>query len=164
MTRILSTVLLALLLVLPSTLRAQLFVLSNTTLNGAITATQTTLVLTSASASAGSTFGAPAAGQCLLIDGELMRIVSMSSTTATVTRARSGASAHATSAVIWTGACNAFRTIDPPNLGGNQTCTSQPRPWINTTNGNVWFCNTVTNLWRGTNFATFAYGSTPIGQ
>lgn len=164
MTRISSTVLLVLLLVLQPMLRAQQFVLSNTTLNGAITATQTTLVLTSASASSGSTFGAPAAGQCLMIDGEFMRIVSMASTTATVTRVKSGASPHASGVVLWTGACNAFRTIDPPAIGGNQVCSSQPRPWVNNTNGNVWFCNTVTNLWRGTNFATFTYASTPIGQ
>src|SRR3990167_5248499 len=69
--------------------------LSSTTLNGAISATQTTLVLTSASALAGSTFGAPAANQCLYIDLEMMRIVSMSSTTATVRRGTTHRSTHA---------------------------------------------------------------------
>jgi hypothetical protein len=158
------SLLLALLCVRPAV--AQQYTLSNTTLNGAINGTQTTLVLTSASASSGSSFGAPAAGQCLLIDAELMRIVSIASTTATVQRARGvpTGSPHATLAVIWTGACSAFKAVDPPGLGNNQTCSTQPRPWINTSNGNVWFCNTSTGTWRGTNFATFTYGTTPIGQ
>lgn len=151
-------------LLTPTVGLAQSYILSNTTLNGAINASQTTLVLTSASASSGSSFGAPAAGQCLQIDGEQMRIVSMASTTATVIRDTSGAGAHATLAVIWTGPCSAFYLIDPPNLGGAQTCSTQPRPWINANNGNVWFCNTGNNLWRGTNFVTFTYGSTPVAQ
>lgn len=153
-------------LLLAPQLLAQQYSLSNTTLNGAIDNAQTTLVLTSASASAGSSFGAPAAGQCLFVDNELMRIVSIASTTATVTRARGvpTASAHATLAVIFTGACGAFKAVDPPALGNNAVCSAQPRPWINTNNGNVWFCNTSTNVWRGTNFATFTYNSVPIGQ
>lgn len=164
--KLVSSVLLGALLAILSQgpLWAQQYVLSNTTLNGAITASATTLVLTSASASSGSSFGAPAAGQCLFIDNELMRIVSVASTTATVQRSTINPSSHANSAVIWTGSCGAFKAIDPPALGNNQTCSAQPRPWINTTSGNVWFCNTVRNDWRGTNFATFAYGSTPVGQ
>lgn len=143
---------------------AQTYVLSNTTLNGAINASQTTLVLASASASSGSTFGAPAANQCLFVENELMRIVSMSSTTATVTRAVRGASPHATSAVIWTGACAAFFQADPPQLGGNQTCSSQPRPWINTNTANLWWCDAVLNKWMGTNYVPFSYNSVRTAQ
>lgn len=117
--------------------------LSNTTLNGAITATQTTLVLGSASASTGSTFGAPSAGQCLLVDKELMRIVSMNSTTATVQRGTTYRSPHATSAVILTGACNAFRNADPPSQLGNQDCTLYILPWVNVTTGDFWWCELV---------------------
>ncbi len=156
---------------------AQVPVLSFTTLNGAINATQTTLVLTSASASAGSSFGAPAAGQCLFIDGELMRITAMASTTATVTRATANAVGHATLTPLWTAPCNAFHQTDPPVLQALQTglpnsaakrtqldCRSQPRPWINVTSGNVWFCNTNGNVWTGTNYMPITYGSVPTAQ
>lgn len=143
---------------------AQQYTISHTTLNGAINATQTTLVLGSASASTGSSFGAPAAGQCLAVDGELMNITAIASTTATVRRATSHASAHANAAVIWTAPCNAFKAVDPPALGNNQTCSVQPAPWINTSNGNVWWCNTITNAWSGSNFAHFTYNSVPTAQ
>lgn len=155
---------------------AQQYTVSNTTLNGAITATQTTLVLTSAVASSGSSFGAPAAGQCLFVDGELMRIVSMSSTTATVTRsfgAGSGpgtqASAHPSGAIVWTGPCNqAFKQSDPPvpsfgNAAGN-SCSSQPAPWINVSTGNIWWCNRNNNRWSGTNYKPLTYNSVPTAQ
>lgn len=155
---------LLLLVLAPRTVFAQSYTISNTTLNGAITATQNTLVLTSASASSGSSFGAPAVGQCYYVDSELGVITAISSTTATIQRPPSGAGPHATLSRIWTAPCNAFKKTDPPNLGGAQTCSSQPAPWINTSNGNTWWCNTVTNLWRGTNFATFTYNSVPTGQ
>lgn len=119
--------------------------LNNTTLNGAISSTQTTLVLTSASASSGSTFGAPAAGQCLLIDLELMVIRSMSSTTATVQRGTRNRSAHATSAIILTGPCGGsmggFMAADPPNIGGNQDCSLYVLPWVNVGTGDSWWCD-----------------------
>ena len=148
------------------------YVLSHTTLNGAIDATQTTLVLTSAAASGASsnipaaTVGAPSAGQCLFVDHELMRIVSMASTTATITRAPFNASPHATASVIFTGPCALFKTADPVP-SGNVTCASQPGPWINVTSGNVWWCGTsgmTASRWYGTNAANFAYNSVPIAQ
>lgn len=149
---------------LPVQVAAQQFLLSNTTLNGAITSTATTLVLTSASASSGSSFGAPAAGQCLFVDRELMRITAIASTTVTVQRGQTGRGAHATLAVIWTGNCNAFQRIDP-NMGvGNQTCNVQPAPWINVDNGNLFWCNIFTNSWRGSNAMPFAYNSVPLAQ
>lgn len=118
--------------------KAALFILNTTTLNGALTATQTTLVLTSASASTGASFGAPAAGQCLVVDNELMRIVSMNSTTATVTRGLQNPAAHATSSNVFTGPCANFFTYDPP--AGACTPASFPVPWINTTNGTRYWC------------------------
>src|SRR3990167_6823879 len=118
--------------------------LSNTTLNGAINSTQTTLVLTSASASSGSTFGAPAANQCLYIDLEMMVIQSMSSITATVRRGTVHRSAHANGAVILTGPCagqnGGFMSADPPNIGGNQDCTLYTLPWANQQTGDTWWC------------------------
>lgn len=148
---------------------AQKYTISNTTLDGAINATQTTLVLTSASASTGSSFGAPAAGQCMFIDGELMRIVSMASTTATVTRSPYTPTAHPTLAVVWTAPCNAFYTTDPPvpsnAANANNLCSTQmPAPWINTSNGNIWWCNTTTNKFYGTNYMPITYNSVPTGQ
>lgn len=142
--------LLALILTLPAVapLQAQTTpagLLSSTTLNGAISATQTTLVLTSASASTGSTYGAPAAGQCLYIDLELMRIVSTNSTTMTVTRGNQHRSAHRTLAIVLTGPCNGmnggFMAADPPALVGNQNCALYVMPWVNVTTGDSWWCD-----------------------
>ncbi len=157
------------LLGLVATLGAQSYVLSNTTLSGAITATQTTLVLASASVSSGATVPAPAVGQCLMDDTEVMRITAVSGTTMTVSRAPVNPVAHATSSVIWTGPCQLFKSTDPPvaavnATAGQQLCSTQPRPWINVTNGNVWICNTMNNGWRGTNAITFTYGSSPVAQ
>lgn len=139
------------------------YVLSNTTLNGAISATQGTLVLTSASASSGSTVGAPAAGQCLFVDRELMKITATSSTTMTVTRALQNASPHATAAVVFTGACNLFKTTDPVP-SGNLSCTAQPQNWVNVNNGNVWTCDTILLKWIGTNAALLTYNSVRVAQ
>lgn len=137
------------------------YTISRTTLNGAINASQTTLVLTSASASAGSSFGAPAAGQCLWVDNELMSIRSMSSTTATVTRALAGAAGHATAAVVYTGPCSAFKTSDPP-FSANAVCADTPNPWINVSNGNIWICGVGgDNKWYGSNAQSFSYASVP---
>lgn len=131
-------------------------VLSATTLNGAINATQTTLVLTSASAGTGSTLGAPAVGHCLYVDMELMRITGVSSTTMTVTRAVRGAAPHATLAIVVTGPCSAgsyggFRQADPPFLVGNQDCSVWINPWINTNTGDSFWCDHVSSVVSVTN-------------
>lgn len=147
--------------------------LSNTTLNGAITSTATTLVLTSATKATNSSFGDPAAGQCLYIDREMMTIVSMSSTTATVRRGTRNRSTHADLAIILTGPCSTglggFMQADPPNIGGNQDCTLYVLPWVNITTGDSWWCDlqkptaTVTAAtWSVTN--TVARNSTPGGS
>ena len=115
--------------------------LNNTTLSGSINSTQTTLVLASASASSGSTFGAPAAGQCLYIDLEMMRIQSISSTTATVQRGTRNRSAHLTAAIILTGPCGEFKVADPPALVGNQDCSLYVLPWVNQITGDSWWCD-----------------------
>lgn len=153
---------------------AQTFTLANTTLSGSISATQTTLVLASASASSGSSFGSAAVGQCLFIDAELMRITAVSSTTMTVSRATGSggggsATPHYTGAIIFRAACSAFQQAEPPlsgnwRTGGNVTCTAYPAPWINVKTANVWWCNTVNNQWSGTNFNQFTYNSVAIAQ
>lgn len=156
--RILLAVLLALNLTAPPlTAAVAAGVLSATTLNGAINATQTTLVLTSASASTGSTLGAPAVNHCLYIDLELMRITALNSTTATVQRANRGAAAHANAAIIVTGPCAAagllggFRQDSPSLVVGNQNCAAWINPWINTVNGDSWWCDHVTSVVSVTN-------------
>ncbi len=154
-------------LVVPAS--AQSYTISNTTLNGAITASATSLVLTSASASSGSSFGAPAVGQCLVVEGETMLISAVSSTTMTVRRGPQGgggnpAVGHATLAIVWTAPCNAFKLIDPPVAKGNSSCSLQPAPWINLKNGNVWWCNTAVNTWSGSNYIPFSYNTVPIAQ
>ena len=118
--------------------------LNSTTLNGAINATQTTLVLTSASALSGSSFGAPSAGQCLYLDLEMMRIQSIASTTVTVQRGTRNRAAHATLAIILTGPCGEFKTADPPALVGNQDCTLYTLPWVNQITGDSWWCDLQT--------------------
>lgn len=157
---------------------AQQYTISNTTLNGAITATQTTLVLTSASASTGSSFGAPVAGQCLFVEGELMTITANASTTMTVRRASGGGdpsaygssttnTAHPTLAVVWTAPCNAFKSSTPPTLSnglGSGQCTLQPAPWIDVKTANIWWCNRTNNTWMGTNYIPFTYNSVPLLQ
>ncbi len=160
---------LALIALLASPVFAQQYTISNTTLNGAISATQNTLILTSASASSGSSFGAPAVGQCLVVEAEAMKITAVSSTTMTVQRGPSGgggnpAVPHATLAVVWTAPCNAFKLAEPAVSVGNQTCSAQPAPWINLKTGNVWWCNTATNKWSGSNFAVFTYNTVPLAQ
>lgn len=150
-TRLLSLVLVALLATVPLGAVSPAGLLNSTTLSGAIDATQTTLVLASASASTGSTFGAPSAGQCLFIDQELMTIVSMSSTTATVRRGTARRSTHANSAVILTGPCSQFKVVDPPNVGGNADCSLVVLPWANTVTGDTWWCDNVTAVWSVTN-------------
>lgn len=131
-------------------------VLSSTTLNGAITASANTLVLTAATASTGSTLGAPAVGHCLYIDMELMRITGVSSTTMTVQRPSRGAVPHATLAIVVTGPCSAssvggFRANDPPFLIGNQDCSTWVNPWINTNTGDSFWCDHTTSVVSLTN-------------
>ncbi len=147
---------------------------NNTTLNGAITANATTAVLTSASAIAGSSFGAPSAGQCIYFadggqlagpnNGELARIQSISSTTVTLQRGPSvgGSTAipHATLIRVFTAACAFFKKTDPP--AGTCTQSQQPLPWINTLNGNVARC-LGTGGWSVTNATAITYNSVAPG-
>lgn len=146
---------------------------NNTTTNGAITATATSVVLTSATAIAGSSFGAPAAGQCIyfadnndpdgLNSGELARIASMSSTTATLNRGPayggSTPTAHASGTRVFTASCDFFQKVDPPS--GTCTQSQSPLPWININNGNVARC--IVTGWTLTNATAITYNSIAPG-
>ena len=145
--------------------QAQQYTIAFTTLNGVITDTATSLVLTSAAASAGSSFGSAAVGQCLFVESELMRITAVAGTTMTVRRdASARPTRHATLVTIWRATCDAFMTNEPPVSNGNGSCSTRPAPWINVRNGNVWWCNTNNNQWSGTNHRVFTYNSVPTAQ
>ena len=178
-TSILSRTLLtiALALGLSASAFAQSYTISNTTTSAAFTASATSVALTSAAASSGSSFGAPAVGQCMFIDGELMTITAIASTTATVKRSSKNAVGHPSGAIVWTAPCNAFKNADPPTFtpkgvgvngaAANYTqidCRTMPAPWINVQNGNIWWCNTKNNVLTGTNYAPITYNSVPIAQ
>ena len=133
-------------------------ILSNTTLNGAVTATQNFVVLTSATVLTVSTGGSIVAGNWLYVDREAMRVVSISGTRVTVARGVGGtfAAAHATSAVIFTGPANYYQSADPGLLACT-VATMQFRPWINVLNGNVWLCKS--SVWTATNTMPITFNS-----
>jgi len=147
---------------------AQAVKLSNTTLNGAVTATANTVRLTSASASSQSNVGAPAVGQVLwTADNEAMQITATNvggvSTVFGVIRGQFGTkpAAHATSIIVLTGPPSAFQAVNAPagvQPGGACTASSVgAAPWVNLTNGNVGNCRS--SLWKMTNFTTLTYDS-----
>lgn len=108
-----------------------------TALAAAVTASQTTLTVLSVTGVSTPTAANP---QWMFVDGELMRVTDMSSTTLTVQRGQNGtaASAHQSSAMAFIGPSNAFITTD---LFGQCTRTAEPYlPRINVRNGNVFDC------------------------
>lgn len=118
---------------------AQQYVLNQTTLSAAVTtASQTTFSLTSTSAASGSTFGAVAVGQALLVDHELDRITAVGSGSVTVTRDPFGATTHASGAAVYIGSPSAFKLADP--AVGTCTAADVPSPWVNAQAGRVWSC------------------------
>lgn len=133
------------------------YVFNYTTLSAAVTASTTTFPLTSTSARTGSTSGAPAAGQCAFVGNELVRIVSISGSNATVTRDTQNPASHASGATIFTGACAQLKLVDPPFASGGLNCAQQPLPWINTSNGNIWVCRSA--AWTATNVIPITYNS-----
>lgn len=168
-----SIVVIAVLFGCTSAAQAQQYILSNTTLNGAITSTgANSLVLTSASAFSASNVGAPAVGQCLYVERELMQITAISSTRATVIRGTggTGAALHPTAAVVFTGPCNAFKAADPvstagvsgslPSLKACTLASMGSRPFINVLNGNVWLC--ISSVWTATNAMVITYNSVNV--
>lgn len=150
---------------------AQAVKLSNTTLNGAVTATANTVRLTSASASSASNVGAPAVGHIIwTADNEAMQITATNvggvSTVFGVIRGQLGTkpAAHATSLVVVTGPPSAFQAVDaPPGVSPGGACTAAnigAAPWINLTNGNMGNCRS--SLWKMTNFRTMTFDSTSV--
>lgn len=124
--------------------------IDNTTISGAMTATQLTVTVASATCT-GCTVGN---GTVVYVDAEAMRVVSVSATSTVfnVTRGTDGtaASAHITGAVAWIGPGNRFHASDPVPLGnfiGTGACTQasygQFKPWISFRSALRWWCDNV---------------------
>lgn len=148
-------------LALSVTASAQTY-LSTTTLTNAVTATQNTVVLGSATGLA--------VGAGLYVDREFMTVRSVSSLTVTVNRGQGGtvANSHTASRTVILIPAAAIPTVvsrtDPGPIFGTGGCTvsSQPYwPLINVQNGNVWVCRWVSNtrVFAATNDSLITYGS-----
>ena len=158
--RVVVGLLLALILSVPAS--AQTY-LTSTTNSAAITASQTTLVVASATGIA--------AGGGLYMNWEYLTVRSVSGTTITVIRGQAGtiANAHGVSQTVTIIPVAAIATVvsstDPSPIDGIGTCTAaahQYLPIINVVKGNAWMC--VSGGWRGTNAAVLAYNSWVITQ
>jgi len=111
--------------------------ITRTTLSSAVTATATSVIVASATGLAANSF--------LYIDGELMQIQSVSSTTATVRRNVSGgasgnAIAHAANSVVWVGVGASFSSFD---VVSGASCTASQTlysPHINARTNRFWDC------------------------
>ena len=136
--------------------------LTSTTNSAAISATQTTFALASATG--------VAAGGALYIDRELMSVRSVSGINVTVVRGQSGtvANAHSASRTVIIIPSAAVPTVvsstDPTPINGVGGCTYTAHrylPIINVTNGNVWTCRWVSNVrvWAATNETLITYNS-----
>lgn len=112
--------------------------LSETTTSAAVTASATTVQVASAT-------GAVAGGG-LYVDREFMRISSsyVSGTTIPVVRVGRAVS-HAASVPVYLGPATAFVTRDYD--GSCVAASDEYTPRINTTNGNIWECNSAVEKW-----------------
>lgn len=139
--------------------------LTSTTNSAAISASQTTVAVASASGIA--------AGGALYIDREWMSVRSVSGTNITVQRGVGGtvANAHGASrtAIIIPAAAVSLvaQSVDPAGSAGVGTCSAssyQYLPLINVVNGNVWLCRYTAaaqsaKVWAATNSAPITYNS-----
>lgn len=139
--------------------------LTSTTLSSAVTASQGTVIVASASGIA--------AGGALYVDREFMLVRSVSGTTITVARGQMGTPGNAHGAsrtvIIFPAAAiaTAAVTTDPSPVNGVGTCTlteHRYQPIINVLNGNVWLCRYTaaaqsSRVWAATNETLITYNS-----
>jgi hypothetical protein len=132
--------------------------LTSTTNSAAITSTQTTFAVASATGIA--------AGGALYVDREWMPVRSVSGVNITVLRGQAGtvANAHGASrtVVIIPVAAVALvpQRVEPAGSTGLGTCTVANHrflPYINLTNGNLWLC--LASVWKATNATPITYNS-----
>ncbi len=148
------------LVALPALASAQAIV-TRTTLSNAITATQTTFAVASATDFA--------AGGFLWADREVMQVRSVSGTNITVLRGQMGtvAASHAASETIFVSTAatvSAWHARADPDYGA--ACVrgvgqAGVLPWFNAATGTVWSCQTTT--WNGTNTALITFNSIQFG-
>ena len=134
--------------------------LDNTTLSANLTATATSVAVTSGSAAA--------VGEFVFVDAEVMRITAVVSNTLTVQRGQAGtrAAAHDNTETVFIVAGGDLKTFDP-SYGAD--CTrgegdAQVLPWINIRNANIWNCWPGVNYWNGTNTARLTHNSVQTGS
>ncbi|HEY1340985.1 MAG TPA: hypothetical protein VGF59_25915 [Bryobacteraceae bacterium] len=139
---------------------AQLNSIVQTSLSAAITSSQTSFNVASATGINAPTTTVP--GSVLYVvdpgqkQGEAMPVVAVSSTTITVRRTNGRAVAHASGSMVLVATSpNWFYSVDPQG-----TCTAASvyvSPYINITNGNQWLCSSKTGTWTagwGNNIGT----------
>lgn len=139
-------------------------VLTTTTLNANMAASDATMTVTSSTGFV--------VGQLVLIDYEVVRIQNLNGTagTSTLINVQRGvdgtrAAAHDNAKAIWiTAQNNDFKQVDPDWSADATRGLGQAAilPWINTRTGTIWDLNAGTNVrWRGTNVLPITYDSLP---
>jgi len=132
---------------------AQQNTIVQTSLSAAITATQTTFAVASATGINAPNFNNGTVGSALyIVDpgqtvGELMQVTGLSSTTVTVSRTKNnGAKSHVSGAMVLVATIPSwFYSADPQ--GACTTASTYAAPYVNTVNGRQWICSTITLTW-----------------
>lgn len=144
--------------VLWATVASAQTLITSTTISAAMTGTQTSILVTSAS-------GAWTVGNYAYVDYEVLKITNVSGTLIGVTRAQFGTRAvtHAASTTILAGNGAHFKNFAAyQNSPPVSSCvrTAQPYlPVIDYTSGNIWTCSDALGKWIGTNTAKLVYDS-----
>jgi len=130
---------------------AQSNTLTQTTTAAAMTAGARTISLTSATGISAPSFDNNTVGtQLYVVDigqqkGEVMNVLSISGTIATVARFSGPGVAHASGAMVLAGAPNLFYKYNP--TGSCTRSLTQVTPFVNTLTGEQWLCSTITGTW-----------------
>lgn len=133
------------------------YILGNTTLNGAVNATQTTLTLAAVTKSGAMTEDM-VVGHELFFGLEAATVTAINGLVVSVRRGVDGTvqQSHKTAEVVFWGDSDRFQQSDPP-YGSCTTATMLARPWINVRNGNVWLCKS--SIWTATNVNPITWNS-----
>ncbi len=132
--------------------------ITSTTLAAAVTATQTSILVTSGS-------GAWAIGNYAYVDYEVLKITNVSGTLIGVTRAQFGTKAvtHANATTILAGNGGHFKNFatyqHAPPVSSCVRASEPYLPVIDYTSGNIWTCSSTLAKWIGTNTAALVYNS-----
>lgn len=128
-------------------------ILDQTFLTAAMSATATTMTVTS---NTGFTASTNTVEYWAFIENEAVRINAVSGTLITVQRGQEGAqTAHPINSIVHVGLKTRFYTNDPP-IGSCTRATELVIPRINVRNGNLWDCQVQTNQWVKRNYTAYA--------